>query len=160
MPVCLFVLKPGESMGLSSLDPVAFLLCCRSRDENDKALVIMHGRTIPTRGRRWRPLATIMLSTLLWGCASDEPKLYSRDQMRRFMVSHVSGDALSAVILLEALRSGDVDDAIEALENSLDSYLKLLTLTNSWKSATEDESVQTVVERIREYRSLHPRLGK
>jgi len=103
-------------------------------------------------------LMCALLAAIVSGCACSPSKSDPKSQIRRFMISHIAGDALGTVAVLEGLREGEVEEVIRALESSLDSYLTILTLTNkSWQKFTQDESVKAAIEEIQRYRSQYPR---
>lgn len=103
-------------------------------------------------------LMCVLLAAIVSGCACSASRSDTQSEIRRFMISHISGDALGTVAVLEALREGDVEEVIRVLESSLDSYLTILTLTNkSWQKFRQDESVKAAIEEIQRYRSQYPR---
>ena len=150
-------LRAQKAMG--SGDPsfrilTAYLRDCHNKHSKNGAISMKTAHGVFARGC----LLMCALAAIVCGCACSGSRSDTKSQIRRFMISHISGDALGTVAVLEALREGEVEEVIRVLESSLDSYLTILTLTNkSWQKFTQDESVKAVIEEIQRYRSQYPR---
>jgi ribosomal protein L22 len=84
-------------------------------------------------------------------------KVYTREQVKDLIADLEAGNALSAVVVLEALRRGDNQRAIEALEFSVDSAVSSVSARMKGQEIVQDSATHQALLKVKAYRQMYPR---
>lgn len=84
-------------------------------------------------------------------------KVYTREQVKDLIADLEAGNALSAVVVLEALRRGDIQGAIEALEFSVDSAVSSIAARMKGQQIVADSVTHQALLKVKSYRQMYPR---
>lgn len=76
---------------------------------------------------------------------------------QEIIVRSAQADALSARILLEELRAGRLPNALELLEQQLDTNILILERLTKETDEPDRQSITEVLKVVRDYRARHPR---
>lgn len=105
-------------------------------------------------------LALCLVGCAILAFAAEEgapQKVYTKEQVKDLIADLEVGNALSSVVVLEALLRGDTQQAIEALEFSVDSSVSSIAARLKGQPVDQSSSVHQGLLKVKVYRQRHPR---
>ena len=109
--------------------------------------------------KKARPYLFALIALLLgWVGGSTYSSRFYDHSIERFQLHAAHSDAAARLVTLQALRSGETNQAVELLESELDAQVVLLGTLLAAQPATERPAAEfQLLTQIRDYRRAHPR---